>query len=89
MLLGVGGGRNARRCECAQRSEGCRVRLAASIDIVAGARHRGEVALGYRLAEQNGTAAEVVVNAGDERTLRLAITAQLNPPQLPPTLRAR
>ena len=30
--------------------------------IVAAARHRGEVALGYRLADRNGAAAEVVVN---------------------------
>jgi voltage-gated potassium channel Kch len=30
--------------------------------IVAAARHRGEVALGYRLVDRNGSAAEVVVN---------------------------
>jgi DNA-binding XRE family transcriptional regulator len=49
-----------------------------------------EVVVGEpRLVTISGEAAEVVVSAGDERTLRLAITAQLNPPQLPPTLRAR
>jgi DNA-binding XRE family transcriptional regulator len=49
-----------------------------------------EVVVGEpRLVTISGEAAEVVVSAGDERTLRLAITAQLNPPQLPPALRAR
>jgi transcriptional regulator with XRE-family HTH domain len=42
-----------------------------------------------RLIAVSGEAAEVVVSAGDTRTLRLAITAHVNPPQLPTTLRAR
>ena len=46
-------------------------RSVAFADIVAGARHRGEVALGYRLAEQNGTAAEVVVNPLKSAEVRL------------------
>jgi transcriptional regulator with XRE-family HTH domain len=41
-----------------------------------------------QLITLNGETAEVVV-ADDGRTLRLAVTAQLNPPELPPTLRAR
>jgi transcriptional regulator with XRE-family HTH domain len=41
-----------------------------------------------QLITLNGETAEVVV-ADDGRTLRLAVTAQLNPPELPPTLHAR
>lgn len=41
-----------------------------------------------QLITLNGDTAEVVV-ADDARTLRLAVTAQLNPPELPQTLRAR
>jgi DNA-binding XRE family transcriptional regulator len=41
-----------------------------------------------QLITLNGETAEMVV-ADDARTLRLAVTAQLNPPELPPTLRAR
>jgi transcriptional regulator with XRE-family HTH domain len=39
-----------------------------------------------QLITLNGDTAEVVV-ADDGRTLRLAVTAQLNPPELPPALR--
>jgi transcriptional regulator with XRE-family HTH domain len=41
-----------------------------------------------RLIALSGEATEVVID-DDARTVRLAITAQVNPPQLPPTLRAR
>jgi transcriptional regulator with XRE-family HTH domain len=41
-----------------------------------------------RLIALTGEATEVVVG-DDARTLRLAITAQVNPPRLPPTLRPR
>ena len=41
-----------------------------------------------RLIALSGEATEVVIG-DDGRTLRLAITAQVNPPRLPPTLRAR
>ena len=41
-----------------------------------------------RLIALSGEATEVVVG-DDLRTLRVAITAQVNPPRLPPTLRAR
>jgi transcriptional regulator with XRE-family HTH domain len=47
-----------------------------------------EVAVGEpRLITVNGEAAEVIMSAGDSRTLRLAITAQVNPARLPSTLR--
>ncbi len=39
--------------------------------IVAGARERGEVAVGYRLAEQNGSQPEVVVNPKKSAEVRL------------------
>ena len=49
-----------------------------------------EIVLGRpRLIALNGETAEVEVDAGDARTLRLSIKAQVNPPQLPPTLHAR
>lgn len=41
-----------------------------------------------RLIALSGEATEIVVG-GDARTLRLAITARVNPPQLPPALDAR
>jgi transcriptional regulator with XRE-family HTH domain len=41
-----------------------------------------------RLIALSGEATEVVID-DDARTVRLAITAEVNPPQLPPTLRAR
>jgi transcriptional regulator with XRE-family HTH domain len=48
-----------------------------------------EVVLGQpRLIASNGEAAAVGISLGDERTLRLSITAQVNPPELPPMLRA-
>jgi transcriptional regulator with XRE-family HTH domain len=50
----------------------------------------GEVVLSRpRLIALNGEIAEVAVGAGDARTLRLTIKAQVNPPRLPPTLAAR
>jgi transcriptional regulator with XRE-family HTH domain len=42
-----------------------------------------------RLIALNGETAEVVVGAGEARTLRLSIKAQVNPPRLPATLHAR
>jgi transcriptional regulator with XRE-family HTH domain len=42
-----------------------------------------------RLIAMNGESAEVVIDADGARTLRLSVTAQVNPPVLPPTLRAR
>jgi transcriptional regulator with XRE-family HTH domain len=42
-----------------------------------------------RLIVVSGEAGEIVMGAGDARTLRLAVTAQVNPAALPPTLRAR
>jgi len=42
-----------------------------------------------RLIALEGETAEVVVGAGDARTVSLSIKAQVNPPQLQPTLRAR
>jgi transcriptional regulator with XRE-family HTH domain len=42
-----------------------------------------------RLIALDGETAEVVVGAGDARTLRLSIKAQVNPPRLPPMLHAR
>jgi hypothetical protein len=49
-----------------------------------------EIVLGRpRLIALNGDAAEVEVGAGDARTLRLSIKAQVNPPRLPATLHAR
>jgi transcriptional regulator with XRE-family HTH domain len=42
-----------------------------------------------RLIALNGETAEVVVGTDDARSLRLSIKAQVNPPVLPPTLRAR
>ena len=41
-----------------------------------------------RLIALSGEGASVVID-DDSRTVRLAITAEVNPPQLPPTLRAR
>jgi DNA-binding XRE family transcriptional regulator len=49
-----------------------------------------EIVLGQpRLLANNGETAEVGIGDGDGRTLRLSITAQVNPPELPRTLRAR
>jgi transcriptional regulator with XRE-family HTH domain len=49
-----------------------------------------EIVLGRpRLVALDGETAEVVVTAGDARTLQLSIRPQLNPPQLPQTLHAR
>jgi hypothetical protein len=42
-----------------------------------------------RLIALNGETAEVVVGAGNARTLQLSIKAQVNPPRLPQALRAR
>ncbi len=42
-----------------------------------------------RLIALNGETAEVVVGVSDARTLSLSIRPQVNPPVLPPTLRAR
>jgi hypothetical protein len=39
--------------------------------VVAAARHRGEIALGYRLADRNGSGAEVVVNPGKSTDVQL------------------
>jgi len=49
-----------------------------------------EIVLGRpRLVALDGETAEVVVGAGDDRTLSLSIKAQVNPSQLPAVLRAR
>jgi transcriptional regulator with XRE-family HTH domain len=49
-----------------------------------------EVVLGQpRLLTANGEAAAIGISVGDGRTLRVSITARVNPPELPPTLRAR
>ena len=49
-----------------------------------------EIVLGRpRLIALDGETAEVSFDAGGARTLRIAITPQVNPPELPPTLRAR
>jgi transcriptional regulator with XRE-family HTH domain len=49
-----------------------------------------EIVLGRpRLIALDGETAEVAFDAGGARTLRIAITPQVNPPELPPTLHAR
>ena len=49
-----------------------------------------EIVLGRpRLIALDGETAEVAFDAGGARTLRIAITPQVNPPELPPTLQAR
>lgn len=42
-----------------------------------------------QLIALDGETAEVEIGAGGDRTVRLSIKAQVNPPQLPPTLHAR
>jgi len=42
-----------------------------------------------RLVVLNGEEAGVVIHTEDSRTLRLSITAEVNPPELPPTLHPR
>ena len=49
-----------------------------------------EIVLGRpRLIALNGEEAGLVIHTDDARSLRLGIKAQVNPPRLPPTLRAR